>query len=1761
MFLGLLRSGRSRLAAAFVGGLFFLGTLGAQVSLVSGTNTQSFDTLSGGLPAGWTVSTGATATSLGTSVTPVASAVSWANTTGQWQNSASATGLTGTEAAAVQAAATNRALAVRQSGSFGDPGAAATFHFSTSGLLVTGISFKAQQLNAQGRSTTWSLQYGLGAAPASWTTIATFADPGVFGSTTVTASGYGTALNNQAEVRLRVVALSATTGSGSRDVFALDDFTITTAPDAGPTPPSITTPPAAQTVTEGATVQFTVAAAGEAPLAYQWRKGASPLSDGGNLAGANAATLTLSGVAVADAGTYDVVVSNAAGSVTSAAALLTVNPLLVAPSITTQPSPQSAALGGTASFTVAASGTAPLVYQWRKGGSALSDGGNIAGAATATLTVTGVGAGDVGSYDVVVTNLAGTATSGSAALTLAATVTPSGEIAYTGGAYAQNFDTLPSAGTFTLGSAGPVGLDEAPINATGLGGWSLAKYAGSGSVALFRVDAGTSTSGSVYSYGTSGAGDRALGALSSGSTVPRFGVMLINSTGRTITEFSLSYTGEQWRRGSASANKLTFEYALDGADLNSGTFVAVPALDFTAPNTGGAGALDGNAAANRTAVAGTVGGLAWAPGQLLVLRWSDVDDSGSDDGLAIDDLSFSTPVAANAILPAVIYTTPANGTVNIATDTTITVAFNEAVNFAETSFTLTGSVSGVHAATVSGGPASYTLTPAEPFAEGETVTLMIAAAGVTDAATGTEHPGADYTTSFITFSTAPLPIHTIQGSGLRSPYANYPVTIAGVVVASYQASGLVGGYYLQTPDGQQDADPATSEGIYIYDNANSVTVGDYVTLTGTVKEYQSSSAASLMTQTELTDVTVFTKVSAGNPLPAPVAVALPFASAYAAERYEGMRVTFPQTLTVTDNYDLGHFGEVVLSHGRLMQPTNVAAPGAAANAVAAANALNQILFDDGSAVSYPSPTPYLTSADPALATRRTGSTVTGATGVLDTRFGLYTVEPTEAPTFVDANPRTAPPVSLGSLRVVFGNVENFMNGDGAGGGFPTSRGASTQADYQRQLAKVTAAILALAPDIMGISEMENDRITNGLPNSYGPTSAVAELVANLNAQAPAGTSYAFVDASAVDSVTDVIHSVILYRVETVEPVGAPAMLDNEYFNNHARNPLAQTFREKASGAKFTFCVNHFRAKASVSSKDDGTGLNNDQNDGQGSNNYLRTKEAQALTAWLAGDPTGSGDPRVLIVGDLNAYAKEDPITAIVNAGYINLAERFEGEGGYSYAFNGTFGHLDHALASPSLNAEVLSTATWHANADEPVYYAYGTEDKDAAQQAINAGTPYRFADHDPVVIGLALRTPPQITADLTAQTTTVGEGVTFSVTVTGTPAPSFQWRRNGVDIPGATSASYTIAHPTTADAGSYDVVITNSAGSITSAAAVLTVNPAAATVVLPELAVAYDGQPQVVVPVTTPAGLPVTVTYDGAATPPVYPGVYAVVATIDSPDYTGSAEGELVVSTAVLVQRAPTLNASVIGSVQVLSAASVTLNGSAVVAGDLLLPGTPAVRLNGQPAYGGTVDGPGAAAPSGHTVTLNGKAALRHVVRRIDARAMPVVAAPPAPAGTRNVSLNAAGNPVADFATLRNLTLNGNVGAIAVPPGTYGSFTANGSNSLVFGVAGSTEPAVYNLQGLTLNGTSRLTVVGPVILNLASGTAVNGNLGASGRPEWLELNLANGGLTLNGNITVEAIVTAPKGTVTLNGGSVLHGRVTADGLTLNGTAVLVEPQD
>ncbi len=361
-------------------------------------------------------------------------------------------------------------------------------------------------------------------------------------------------------------------------------------------------------------------------------------------------------------------------------------------------------------------------------------------------------------------------------------------------------------------------------------------------------------------------------------------------------------------------------------------------------------------------------------------------------------------------------------------------------------------------------------------------------------------------------------------------------------------------------------------------------------------------------------------------------------------------------------------------------------------------------------------------------------------------------------------------------------------------------------------------------------------------------------------------------------------------------------------------------------------------------------------------------------------------------------------------------------------------------------------------------------------------------------------------------------------------------------------------------AGSYGVLaVVNDPNYAGTSLATFVIGKASATVKFDDLNRVYDGSPKSVTATTDPAGLTLKFTYSGGTSLPTLPGSVPVVATVDDPNYMGSSEGTLLIKITALVRHAPTLNGDLEGSLQLLTGESFTLNSNNYVSGDLLVPGSPTLRLNGQVLLGGTRDAGGSPSPANYTVTLNSNSVLRYLVHGVDPIPMAAVVAPQTPAGTRSVTLNQPGQSAGDFATLRNVTLNGNAGTLAIPAGAYGSLTANGNSSFVIGVTGASVPSYYDLQDLVLNGNAKLQIAGPVVLRLAHSLTVNGSVGASSDPDWLQLEIFSGGLTLNGQAVLHGTVNAPMGTVIVNGGATLRGRVMAYKLTINGNGVLSDP--
>ncbi|MDP2486910.1 MULTISPECIES: ExeM/NucH family extracellular endonuclease [Pseudoalteromonas] len=562
-------------------------------------------------------------------------------------------------------------------------------------------------------------------------------------------------------------------------------------------------------------------------------------------------------------------------------------------------------------------------------------------------------------------------------------------------------------------------------------------------------------------------------------------------------------------------------------------------------------------------------------------------------------------------------------------------------------------------------------------------------------------------------------ISAIQGEGNESPLVDTLVELEGIVTADFQGDDELKGFFVTSLAADEDTNPLTSEGVFVYFADTDVNVGDHVRVQGTVDEYFDS--------TQISDVVQVAVCATGQSVSA-TKISLPLASQDDLEAFEGMLVTLDQELVVTNNFGLGRYGEVELATERLYQGTQVAMPGDAANAVEVENLTKKILVDDGSTVQNSDPTAYPTPGLSAENTLRTGDSVNSVTGALAYSFSTYRIHPTVAPQFIATNPREdAPELNPeADLRVASFNVLNYFNGDGQGAGFPTSRGADSLEELVRQEAKLVSAISAMQADVVGLMEIEND--------GFGEFSAIASLVNALN-DADSANEYAFVDFNVNQVGTDAITTALIYRANKVEEVGSAAITTAAPFDFSNRTPIAQSFKSLESQEVFTVAVAHLKSKGGCGSA---SGANEDQNDGQACWNEIRTEGASAFADWLDSKPTGVDDEDIILVGDMNAYAMEDPIRKFDEKGYKNVVAELDGNTlAYSYSFSGRAGSLDHAVATESLLSKVVAAKDWHINADEPIVLDYNVEFKSEGHQStLYSESAYRASDHDPVIVDI-----------------------------------------------------------------------------------------------------------------------------------------------------------------------------------------------------------------------------------------------------------------------------------------------------------------------------------------------------------------------------------------------------------------------------------------
>jgi predicted extracellular nuclease len=529
-----------------------------------------------------------------------------------------------------------------------------------------------------------------------------------------------------------------------------------------------------------------------------------------------------------------------------------------------------------------------------------------------------------------------------------------------------------------------------------------------------------------------------------------------------------------------------------------------------------------------------------------------------------------------------------------------------------------------------------------------------------------------------------LPVASVQGAGSQSTMQGRQVTVQGLVTLIQDDNGL----YLEEP--ASDTDSQTSNAIFVQTGnlPDGIEPGVLIAVSGTVAEVGDERDP----LTALTEISEMLVCSSAHSLPL-TDVSLPL-DRTDRESIEGMRIRITDTLVVTDVYQFDQGKFTLSANGFQYVPTEVMKPGAATAGLLEQNRNNALRVWLPDNMGNPVVVVSGTSTDQVM-------------GVLaydghGKRLRLLAV-----PGFSDPDLKAPKTATQGSLRVVGMNLHNYFNGDGKGQGFPTPRGAETIGEFEQQRDRIGAAIGRLDPHVLAVMELEND--------GFSPYSAAQDFIqlANMASQ----ETWAVTRPADDNTGTDKITVGIFYRTDQLKAIGPAQTLSGEVFKR-SRQPQAQLFQRIPDGETILIVINHLKSKGSCPD----SGLDANQNDGQGCWNALRRISAEKMSHWVKEIAASAGTDNILILGDMNAYRNEDPIGAIRSAGFTELVERNQLPV-YSFAYAGQHGSLDYAFASDALIEQVQRAYIWHVNAAFPA-------NMELPQPWL------RFSDHDPVVVEL-----------------------------------------------------------------------------------------------------------------------------------------------------------------------------------------------------------------------------------------------------------------------------------------------------------------------------------------------------------------------------------------------------------------------------------------
>lgn len=651
------------------------------------------------------------------------------------------------------------------------------------------------------------------------------------------------------------------------------------------------------------------------------------------------------------------------------------------------------------------------------------------------------------------------------------------------------------------------------------------------------------------------------------------------------------------------------------------------------------------------------------------------------------------------------------------------------------------------------------------------------------------------------------PVPAIQGSGDKSllvPDDSFvsPQSVTVKAVVSALGESLNKGFYLL--DVQGDGNPQTSDGIFVYLNDKSfaskypdIKPGAEVCLEAKVEEYYGHTQLKPVFDGTTPRLQVLTQAQA--PTAVPLRVLEGENLARSLERHEGMRVRLDadSLLKVSRNFSYDYAAKrnnLVLAHqAPLMKPTQLHVAGSSeAKALASANAGNRVFLESDFKAANGT-LPWLPAWEPEQGYLRIGDAPVNLEAMVGYSFGEYRlIVPREQTITIgdllrtsDNDRQNAPDRVTGSdLRIGSFNVLNYFTSHSSVGGALNvlcqdqadadsakgcNRGAKSLEDFQKQSTKIVNAITQMDADLLGLMEMEN--------NGFDDTSALHDLVTRLNqAQKDASKHYAYVRLPATALTEgkffggDAIMVAMIYRPALLTPAGDASFIqmpEQRYTvggiakRASQRDSLVQTFTVEGSKEPLTLVVNHLKSKGS-GCYENGDGKS-EPADLQGKCTEFRVTAANVL-----GDAVSKLSDQVLLVGDFNSYAKEDPIRVltdynpatserkIVSAshtylgeqpyeqlgqevtrsyGLVDLNVKFNKEKAISYSYEAELGTLDYALANPALAGKVLGVADWHINSFESNLFEYG---RSFTGDMIKSDNPFSASDHDPVIVDLKL---------------------------------------------------------------------------------------------------------------------------------------------------------------------------------------------------------------------------------------------------------------------------------------------------------------------------------------------------------------------------------------------------------------------------------------